>query len=584
MAPAGAVVPQPVGGVTLDAGRTGPGKYESAAIRHRGAQPLHRPHRHEQGVFVVKTGVGKPAVPEEHPLGRHIPRGRLVHVVPDAGDSGTDMLGVQPPPPRPGLRQREIGKDRPARPNLAHIRTALGVQTHQPVPQGIVIHRVAGLLLDPRVNDGDELEFFLGQIFHQARRIREFFPVPCEDTESVHVINVDPENVAGQPLAAVAGCQGFHLVLTVVVPTALVISEGPQRGQRHPTGQSRVAPQDLGRPGAGKDVLGVRAALEMKNRFLRPAKIKVGTAGIIQKEPGHLAVLRPAVQEKGDGDVIGIKLRAGRILRGIRMGNFPVPARHVGIEDVGVPEGPVAPVLVERPGFLPQSVDSVPPADPPPHLEPVPPDPVEPGSPLCIAGARQNGGAVGAPDFHVKRIAVQGNGDRPGDQLHPVRLLTDLDGRGFRKGTFRQHRVRGVLLPNPVFGDPDPHHLGAQNRHLHDFPGNRLQAHLQSMGNPSPTGGTPSASGHDCPLVLGRILHGRKEPCPFHACAIAGNATLIALSFGRDFIGSRRTSSHTRVIRKTCPRRPPHNGTHQPARYRSASIAAMHPIPAAVIA
>ena len=90
---------------------------------------------------------------------------------------------------------------------------------------------VAGVDLDVRVDDGDELAAVQCQVLHHLLGVRELDGVPREVALAVGVLDVEPEDVEGQLVLLEAGVHGAHVLLVVVVPAALVVGGGEEGRQ-----------------------------------------------------------------------------------------------------------------------------------------------------------------------------------------------------------------------------------------------------------------------------------------------------------------------------------------------------------------
>ena len=135
--PAGLVVAHPVGGISLDPGESRAGQYERPPVGHGREQPLGRPHRHQQGVLVVVALVGVASLVEAHGRWVDVAGGGLVHVVPDAGQAGLDVGGVELPPPRACLLAwrspgRRCHRARPGRCRCRRPRSCTGRRARRP--------------------------------------------------------------------------------------------------------------------------------------------------------------------------------------------------------------------------------------------------------------------------------------------------------------------------------------------------------------------------------------------------------------------------------------------------------------------
>jgi hypothetical protein len=102
--------------------------------------------------------------------------------------------------------------------------SALGPAEDVPLQTGVE-DRIARVVLDAGVDDRDHPESLLGKPFEHSARVGEQVRVPGEDPVAVHVLDVQPEHVAGDVVVAVPPPDRLDRVLGVEEPAALVVPE-----------------------------------------------------------------------------------------------------------------------------------------------------------------------------------------------------------------------------------------------------------------------------------------------------------------------------------------------------------------------
>ncbi len=134
-------------------------------------------------------------------------------------------------PPQSHALLTKVGPGGAARPAPAVDGIAVLVLDEQVALLGLAVDVVAGVDLDVRVDDGDELAAVQCQVLHHLLGVRELDGVPREVALAVGVLDVEPEDVEGQLVLLEAGVHGAHVLLVVVVPAALVVGGGEEGRQ-----------------------------------------------------------------------------------------------------------------------------------------------------------------------------------------------------------------------------------------------------------------------------------------------------------------------------------------------------------------
>lgn len=146
--------------------------------------------------------MGGTALVEAHAERRDVAGCGLVHVVPDTRDAGGDVRGVKFAPPRAALVGGEVREGGVTGPDLADVGIpAVGAAQHVAF-LCLVVDPVAGVPFDAGVHDGREAEAVVGEFGDHRVWIGEEFVVPGEDPVAIHVLNVQPQPIAWDFIAA----------------------------------------------------------------------------------------------------------------------------------------------------------------------------------------------------------------------------------------------------------------------------------------------------------------------------------------------------------------------------------------------
>ena len=90
---------------------------------------------------------------------------------------------------------------------------------------GLGVNVIAGVGLDVRIDDGDELAAIVSQVAHHVLGRGKLELVPGEVALAVRVLDVEPHDVHGNLVLLEAVVDRAHVLLVVVVPAALMIGE-----------------------------------------------------------------------------------------------------------------------------------------------------------------------------------------------------------------------------------------------------------------------------------------------------------------------------------------------------------------------
>lgn len=176
-------------------------------------------------------------------------------------------------------------------------------------------------------------------------------------------------------------------------------------------------------------------------------------------------------------------MAAGGIFLGIGMWGFPVSARHIGIEHVGVPKRPGSPVLVAGARFFTEAINGVLRRHDPAELETSPLGPIKPGTSLSIPRGGKDQASIRTPNLQMEGIKEDHDPHRRGADFHPVFSFSDLDLGRLPESPIRRHRMGGLILKISRTADLEPSHIRTKKRDPHCFALKIANLHFQSMRN-----------------------------------------------------------------------------------------------------
>jgi hypothetical protein len=237
--PLGGVVACPCCGVAMAADEVGACEDERAFVGIGALDADLRALCHEHAVDVVVSGVcaGREVaaagveVVFGHGLGGDVEDGWLVHVVPDAVDAVCHEVHIEAGPPLHGLGSRVVGEDALSGPDLAVVDRAVGSLDPVVSCLALVKDAVSGLGLDAGVDHPDRVVAHGVEVAVERFGIGEVVGVEGEDAVSVHVVDIKPDDVAGDVAIAEAVGDLPDAGLWVVGIAALVVSDGPEGGE-----------------------------------------------------------------------------------------------------------------------------------------------------------------------------------------------------------------------------------------------------------------------------------------------------------------------------------------------------------------
>ena len=143
----------------------------------------------------------------------HIGQRWLVHVVPDAGDALFEQCSVQVPPPGAHLALRVIGKDTGSRPDIADEEFPVLVTTEVIVLQALLIHRILFINFCTRINDRNQVHTLRTQVVDHTFWIRKCGGIPGKVAISVHVVDIEPDGIAGMIAFTCGRCDLSYLLI-----------------------------------------------------------------------------------------------------------------------------------------------------------------------------------------------------------------------------------------------------------------------------------------------------------------------------------------------------------------------------------
>src|SRR5207253_10367097 len=112
-----------------------------------------------------------------------------------------------------------------------------------------------------RIDNGDDAKSLFAQIADHARWVGKSLVIPRKRLVIILIVNVEPDRVGRNlPNTKILGDEA-HFPFGIVAVTALVISEGPERRERHVSRERRVALDHFLRIGAVDEVVIERPSL-----------------------------------------------------------------------------------------------------------------------------------------------------------------------------------------------------------------------------------------------------------------------------------------------------------------------------------
>ena len=176
---------------------------------------------------------------------------RLVHVVPDSGDAVVGVSAMQVAPPAARFRQSVIDKHTVARPDSRHkqiaIATALEVVFLQALIEGVIASRCQLSRFGCLTPGSTIVTTFTPcrPVSRSSALDRKRSLIEGEDAIAVHVIDVEMNHVERQIAFAILVHNFFDHRVGIIAPAALLITQRPERRQRHVAGEIGITAEDL---------------------------------------------------------------------------------------------------------------------------------------------------------------------------------------------------------------------------------------------------------------------------------------------------------------------------------------------------
>mmetsp|Transcript_15535 Transcript_15535/g.25701 ORF Transcript_15535/g.25701 Transcript_15535/m.25701 type:complete len:240 (-) Transcript_15535:801-1520(-) len=160
---------------------------------------------------------------------------RLIHVVPYARYAFLDVGQMEVAPPLAHFGSCEVGPHCRVGPHLANPLFISAILHKGSKRLAALIYMISSLLLDPWIDYGYRSHMvLLPHVVSEALHVRKTMLVEGEDFEAVHIVNVHPNGVQRQIQGTVTLDYRAYSLLIGVAPSALMIPQGPQRGQKRP--------------------------------------------------------------------------------------------------------------------------------------------------------------------------------------------------------------------------------------------------------------------------------------------------------------------------------------------------------------
>ena len=314
------------------------------------------------------------------------------------------------------------------------------------------------------------------------------------------------------------------------MPPALLVAEGPDRGQRGPAGQPRVALEDARHRRSGEDVLGPLPTVEGDAVLVVVAELVLPPVAVVDERAHRRTGLGVTLVEERDRHVVGVELGARHVgpgVGGIEAG--PELRRRVLVEDVGVPHREVATAAVVVTALLAEAVDRVVAADPAPRRPRVVERRVGPVAPFRVGHRLEHHRPVGAVHVDAERVEPQRH-----DELvrhEPPGVLAGLGmprhrpvGRGCER--VDAHGIRRLRVERPTAAQLEAHDVGAHRvdaEQLAVQPGEEPSFGLldgvdalesEEVVGPHASTLSKTGAGDDHPSAMGRLRRARPSVDP----------------------------------------------------------------------
>ena len=271
----GEVVAGPGGAVALAAEKVGACEDEGAAVGAGVEEALAggADHLHAVDVVVadVRAGGEEGAVAAVEVIGGHgvggaVEDGGFVHVVPQPVDVvlGDEASG-EAAPPGAGFGAGKVGEFAVSGPD-APDEVGLGVGCFNPVVSvlALLIDGIGGVGFNAGVDHPDAFEVEAVEFGHIGFWIGEGFRVKGENTVTVHIIDIHPHDVAGDPFISEGLGDAQAVCGRFVTEAALLIAQSPEGGQGHMAGTVGQLPEHVGWIGSLDDEEGVDGAFKVE--------------------------------------------------------------------------------------------------------------------------------------------------------------------------------------------------------------------------------------------------------------------------------------------------------------------------------
>src|SRR5579875_1359728 len=124
-------------------------------------------------------------------------QGRFIHIVPQSVNALLQQHFTLITPPLPYSTLRKIGEDAESRPDAPLEQSAIRVATEHLLLHTLLIDLILIIYLDAWIENSHKMKPLFMQRLNHLRRIGKGFGIPGKITIAAHVVNIQPDCIAG---------------------------------------------------------------------------------------------------------------------------------------------------------------------------------------------------------------------------------------------------------------------------------------------------------------------------------------------------------------------------------------------------
>ena len=160
---------------------------------------------------------------------RRVEDSGFIHIVPESFDALVCQEPVLTSEPCARLVIQQIREMRIPRPHSRYEVASVFTPAEVAVLDAFLVHIVAFLHLDARVDDGNQPDILIFHFLNKFRKVREIFFVQCKILEILHIVDIHVDHVQRNIIFPISLHYMAEIILRLITPSALAKTKSISR-------------------------------------------------------------------------------------------------------------------------------------------------------------------------------------------------------------------------------------------------------------------------------------------------------------------------------------------------------------------